>query len=86
MKSLRILYILVLLALFVVTAGEAQQTLLPTVPADKRGDKDFERTGTHDANNIRTLFKNFGMVGSYPDAEGYQDVTKVDLSVFPETY
>jgi hypothetical protein len=82
MNTLRILWIFILLALLIVTAGEAQQTLLPTVPADKRGDKDYERTGTHDANNIRTLFKNFGMVGSYPDAEGYTDVTKVDLSVF----
>lgn len=53
------------------------QTPFPVVPKDKRGHHDYEREGTHDANNIRTLFKNFGMVGSYPD-----NPIGVDLSTF----
>ncbi|MGE5315556.1 MAG: hypothetical protein ACM3Q4_12740 [Acidobacteriota bacterium] len=83
MKTLRLHHVILLAtALACATPALAQRKLFPSVPPEKRGNKDFERTGTHDANNIRTLFKNFGMVGSYPDAEGYSDVTKVDLSVF----
>ncbi|MBE0564391.1 MAG: hypothetical protein IH621_00400, partial [Krumholzibacteria bacterium] len=33
--------------------------------------------GQHDANNIRTVFWNYGMVGDYP-----ADPINVDLSVF----
>ncbi|MFZ0390688.1 MAG: hypothetical protein WAN36_09555, partial [Calditrichia bacterium] len=51
--------------------------LEPLVPLELRGDADYEREGTHDANNIRTLFYNFGMVGDYPD-----DPINVDLSIF----
>ena len=47
------------------------------VPADKRSHIDAERAGFHDANNIRTVFSNFGMVGDYPADPG-----NVDLSVF----
>ncbi len=47
------------------------------VPANERGTIDAERSGTHDANHIRTVFKNFGMVGDYPD-----DPINVDLSSF----
>ena len=47
------------------------------VPADQRGSLDAERLGTHDANNIRTRFWNYGMVGDYPSDPG-----NVDLSVF----
>ncbi len=49
----------------------SQQQYYPVVPADKRGDSQNERRGTHDANNIRTEFWNFGMVGNYfgPDAD-----------------
>jgi hypothetical protein len=50
------------------------QTPLPVTPTDQRSDIDFERTGTHDANRIRTQFSNFGMVGDY--------TTNPDLSVF----
>ncbi len=53
-------------------------TPLQTVPPEWRGKSDYEREGTHDANNIRTFFKNFGMVGGYFD----QDPVNVDLSVF----
>jgi hypothetical protein len=52
-------------------AGEA------SVPPEKRGTVSAERMGTHDANNIRTRFWNFGMVGDYPSDPG-----GVDLSVF----
>jgi hypothetical protein len=47
------------------------------VPADQRGRLDAERSGTHDASNVRTMFWNFGMVGGYPPDPG-----SVDLSVF----
>lgn len=66
----------------VIQLGHGQTPLFPVVPQDLRGNFSYERTGIHDANNIRTLFKNYGMVGSFPDEEGYRDVTNVDLSVF----
>ncbi len=47
------------------------------VPRDQRGRADAERAGQHDANNIRTIFWNYGMVGDYPSDPG-----NVDLSVF----
>lgn len=48
-----------------------------SVPPDQRGSISAERMGTHDANNIRTRFWNFGMVGDYPS-----DPINVDLSIF----
>lgn len=53
------------------------QTPEPVVPQAERGRLDAERSGTHDAANIRTIFYNFGMVGDYP-----RDPGNVDLSVF----
>ena len=53
------------------------QTLQLVVPDSLRGRADAERQGTHDANNIRTLFYNYGMVGDYPP-----DPLRVDLSIF----
>jgi hypothetical protein len=51
---------------------------VPTpVPPDQRGQTDAERSGFHDANNLRTVFWNYGMVGDYPPDPG-----NVDLSVF----
>ena len=51
---------------------------VPTpVPQDQRGREDAERAGQHDANNMRTIFWNYGMVGDYP-----RDPGNVDLSVF----
>ena len=44
------------------------------VPAGQRGRLDAERSGIHAANNIRTLFWNFGMVGDH--------AVGVDLSQF----
>jgi hypothetical protein len=46
-------------------------------PPDQRGRIDAERSGFHDAANIRTVFWNYGMVGDYPPNPG-----NVDLSVF----
>ena len=51
--------------------------LQPVVPVDQRGRLDAERSGFHDAANIRTVFWNFGMVGDYPIDPG-----NVDLTVF----
>ncbi len=47
------------------------------VPPEERGRLDAERSGFHDAANIRTVFWNYGMVGDYPADPG-----NVDLSVF----
>jgi hypothetical protein len=47
------------------------------VPKSKRGTSDAERRGIHDANNIRTEFWNYGMVGNYP-----ADPINVDLTTF----
>ncbi len=55
----------------------ARADLAPVVPANLRGRLDAERAGTHDANNMRTTFWNYGMVGDYPSDPG-----NVDLSVF----
>jgi hypothetical protein len=54
------------------------RTDVPTpVPPESRGRLDAERSGFHDASNIRTVFWNYGMVGDYP-----ADPQNVDLSVF----
>ncbi len=55
----------------------AQGGLQPVVPKSQRGTNTAERSGTHDASTIRTVFHNFGMVGDYPD-----DPINVDLSIF----
>ena len=55
----------------------AQNDLVPVTPPELRGRIDMERQGLHDANKIRTLFYNYGMVGDYPP-----DPLKVDYSVF----
>ena len=47
------------------------------VPPEQRGRLDAERSGFHDASNIRTVFWSYGMVGDYPP-----DPANVDLSVF----
>ena len=58
-------------------AGTSRPALASSPPPDKRGRIDAEREGQHDANRLRTLFWNFGMVGDYPPDPG-----NVDLSVF----
>ena len=47
------------------------------VPKNLRGSSDAERIGLHDANNIRSRFWNYGMVGDYP-----ADPINVDLRTF----
>jgi len=61
----------------VLSAAASMAQLQPVVPPEQRGRVDAERMGTHDANNIRTVFYNYGMVGDYPPDPG-----NVDLSVF----
>ncbi|MCX6151197.1 MAG: hypothetical protein NTX22_11775 [Ignavibacteriales bacterium] len=70
-------WLLLLLQMFLISSMVLAQNPLPVIPQDLRGRIDAERTGTHDANRIRTLFYNFGMIGDYP-----ADPLKVDLSVF----
>jgi hypothetical protein len=53
------------------------QSPLPLVPKAERAKISAERTGTHDAANIRTIFYNFGMVGDYP-----LNPQTADLSIF----
>ena len=69
---------LILFVLFFATRSVVLSQLLPVVPMEKRGTSDAERLGTHDANNIRTRFWNFGMVGDFYD----KDPQNVDLSTF----
>ncbi len=63
--------------LLLLTAATALAQYQPVVPAEQRGRVDAERSGFHDAANIRTIFYNYGMVGGYPEDPG-----NVDLSVF----
>jgi hypothetical protein len=66
-----------LLLVMCAPASAARAQLAPSVPPAQRGQTDAERSGFHDANRIRTVFWNFGMVGDYPPDPG-----NVDLSVF----
>jgi hypothetical protein len=58
-------------------APDGHADVVTPVPQDQRGRADAERAGQHDANNLRTIFWNYGMVGDYP-----RDPVNVDLSVF----
>ncbi len=73
----RLLFGVVVALLVAVPAGTAWADLQPVVPPERRGQIDAERSGTHDANRVRTVFWNYGMVGDYPPDPG-----NVDLSVF----
>jgi hypothetical protein len=66
-----------IVAALLLPAGFIRAQIVTPVPKDQRGRIDAERSGFHDANNIRTVFYNFGMVGDYPADPG-----NVDLSVF----
>ena len=70
-------YLVILLLSFAGITNLHAQDLLPVVPPEWRGTIDAERTGMHDANLIRTVFYNYGMVGDYPP-----DPINVDLSIF----
>lgn len=78
MRSGRLMSLLgFVLAVATLVPGVASAQVPTPVPANQRGTSDAERSGFHDAANIRTLFWNFGMVGDYPADPG-----GVDLSVF----
>ncbi|NOT33455.1 MAG: hypothetical protein HOP12_04710 [Candidatus Eisenbacteria bacterium] len=62
-------------AVLAMLANVSLAQLAPVVPASQRSRVDAERSGTHDAANLRTVFYNFGMVGDYMGGP-------VDLSVF----
>jgi hypothetical protein len=66
-----------LLVLTLAIAIPLAQISAQVVPKSKRGTSDAERKGMHDANNIRTEFWNYGMVGNYP-----ADPINVDLTTF----
>lgn len=80
-KRKKELLLLTILFSFLSHLTSYSQNYLPVIPPEWRGRIDAEREGTHDANKIRTLYKNRGQVGSYPADEGF-DPLKVDLSVF----
>ncbi|MBD3334019.1 MAG: hypothetical protein GF355_00715 [Candidatus Eisenbacteria bacterium] len=65
------------LIFILLAAGGSGGDVETPVPPDQRGTLEAERSGMHDANNLRTVFWNYGMVGDYPDDPG-----NVDLSVF----
>ncbi len=70
---LRTLFPAVLAVLLAAPSANAQ-TPFPVTPPEFRGRIDAERQGGHDANRIRTVFYNYGMVGDFQ--------TNPDLSVF----
>ena len=78
-KIYQLISLLKLVILFYITNTSFlfSQNIVPVVPPQWRGTIDAERQGKHDANLIRTLFYNFGMVGDYPP-----DPLNVDLSIF----
>ncbi|HEY2955354.1 MAG TPA: hypothetical protein VGK89_08925 [Candidatus Eisenbacteria bacterium] len=65
------------LALLGAPVPRARAAVPVPVPPAQRAHLDAERSGFHDAANIRTVYWNFGMVGDYPSDPG-----SVDLSVF----
>jgi len=71
------LRVLALAAALAAPAGTARAAVPTPVPPEQRGRIDAERSGFHDAANIRTVFWNFGMVGDYP-----ADPLGVDLTTF----
>jgi hypothetical protein len=73
----KIAAVLIFAAGFTFHGAASAQTLKPVVPPSERGNISYEREGTHDANNIRTVFFNYGMVGDYP-----ADPINVDLTTF----
>ena len=61
--------------LIVITSIDINAQFFEVVPQDQRGNEDYVRQGTHDANRIRTMFYNYGMVGDYPRDPGNVDYT-----------
>jgi len=62
---------LILIILCFKSADLFAQNYLPVVPKEQRGNEDFVREGTHDANRIRTMFFNYGMAGNYETSPDY---------------
>lgn len=61
--------------MFAIAILSAPRAGVAAVPPEQRGRIDAERSGTHDAANIRTVFWNYGMVGDNFSSDA-------DLSVF----
>jgi hypothetical protein len=79
-KSLKIknyFYLLIIFTIILLVPFKLNAQITYPVPPEFRGSNVYERMGQHDANNIRTRFWNFGMVGDYPS-----DPLNVDLTVF----
>ena len=70
---MRFFPLLIFLSTLVGISASAQQ-LEPVTPPQWRSRIDSERQGTHDANRIRTIFYNYGMVGDFQ--------VNPDLSIF----
>src|SRR5262249_38261457 len=66
---------LLALALLLAGAGTVFADVPVPVPQPQRGRSDAERSGFHDAANIRTVYWNFGMVGDYPPDPGNVDLS-----------
>ncbi len=62
-------YFSVVVILFISPMSYAQY--LDLVPIEWRGNEDYVRQGNHDANRIRTMFYNYGMVGDYQTTPNY---------------
>ena len=74
MNVMKIILSALLVLLYMYDPASAQD-YEPVVPPEKRGRVDAERMGIHDANNIRTMFYNYGMVGDYPPEPWSVDLT-----------
>jgi hypothetical protein len=77
MNGHRLSFVLVVTLLYAGQLSAQTTALFPVVPKSLRGNSLYERKGMHDANNIRTEFWNYGMVGNYPS-----DPLNVDLTTF----
>ena len=67
--------LLIILGIFLLLPSQGYaQELEPVTPPEWRSRIDFERQGIHDANRVRTIFYNYGMVGDFQ--------VNPDLSIF----
>lgn len=71
--SIKYLKVSVLLAplCYLAVSSEIYGQYKEVVPIDERGSEDYVRQGTHDANRIRTMYYNYGMVGDYQTNPDY---------------
>lgn len=70
LKILKSMKYIITIVIFVFISN-LQAQYFDVVPIDQRGKEDFVRQGTHDANRIRTMFYNYGMVGDYQTNPDY---------------